>query len=269
MSYRQLPACMACAALAVAALLIAATVQAQAPPDLSPAQWQQRLGQPLPLQLRFADEQGRVAPLASFFGHRPVAILLMYLSCSQLCPLTMRLTRQAFQKSGLIPGRDFELLTVSIDPWDRPAEAARRKAQLAPSAAWQQGLHILTADRVGAESGARLAAAAGFGYIYDAHSRQYGHPAGWVLADPSGRISRYFFGVQYDPQVLRAAVRNAAGGGAPSWSQPLRLLCYCLTVLTGRYDAAILDGLRVVCLALLALGGLWIWRSGRRPAAPQ
>ena len=253
-----------CIPLALAALAGPAAVSAQRLPALGRADWQQRLGEQLPLQLKFADEQGRTMPLGRYFGRRPVAIILMYLSCSQLCPLTMRLTRRAFDQAGLVPGRDFELLAVSIDPWDRPAGAARRKAQLAPSAAWQRGLHILTAP-LGADPAATLAAAAGFGYIYDPHSRQYGHPAGWLLADAHGRVSHYFFGLQYDPRVLGAAVRNAAGGGAPTWSQPLRLLCYCLVVLTGRYDGVILEGLRFACLGLLALGALFLWRNLRRP----
>jgi protein SCO1/2 len=240
---------------------------AQPPPDLAQAAWQQHLGQPLPLQLQYVDEHGRVAPLASYFGRRPVALILMYLSCSQLCPLTMRLTQQAFQHAGLVPGRDFELLAISIDPWDRPAEAARRKAQLAGSGPWARGLHILTAVP-GTDPSATLAAAVGFGYLYDPHSRQYGHPAGWVLADGHGRINRYFFGLQYNAATVREAVRQAADGGRPTWSQPLRLLCYCLVDLAGRYDGRVLDILRFACIGMLLLGGWFMWRALRRPVHP-
>ncbi|MGH8143083.1 MAG: SCO family protein [Steroidobacteraceae bacterium] len=257
--------------MAMAALTALAGImppaRAQPPPDLAQAAWQQRLGRQLPLQLRYVDEHGRVAPLASYFGRRPVALILMYLSCSQLCPLTMRLTQQAFQKAGLIPGRDVELLAVSIDPWDRPAAALRRQAQLAGSGPWRAGLHILTAVP-GTDPSATLAAAVGFGYLYDPHSRQYGHPAGWVLVDAHGRINRYFFGLQYDAATLRGAVRNAAGGGRPTWSQPLRLLCYCLVALAGRYDGRILDILRFICIGVVLLGGWFMWRGLRRPASP-
>ncbi|HEX4025760.1 MAG TPA: hypothetical protein VHX52_13815 [Steroidobacteraceae bacterium] len=256
-------------AVAVSGLLsvTALPARAQPPPDLGRADWQQRLGQPLPLQLRYLDEQGHQVPLGSYFGRRPVALILMYLSCSQLCPLTMRLTQQAFRRAGLVPGRDFDLLAVSIDPWDRPAAAAQRKLQLAGSDAWRRGLHILTAVP-GTDPSATLAAAAGFGYLYDPHSRQYGHPAGWVLTDAHGRINRYFFGLQYDPATLRAAVRQAAAGARPTWSQPLRLLCYCLVVLTGRYDGRILDILRVACFGVVLLGGALLWRGLRRPMNP-
>jgi protein SCO1/2 len=240
---------------------------AQPPPDLAAAAWQQRLGQPLPLRLKYVDEHGRTVTLGSYFGRRPVALVLMYLSCAQLCPLTMRMAQQAFQQAGLVPGRDFELLAVSIDPWDRPAAALRRKSQLVHGAAWRRGLHILTAPP-GTDPSGQLAAAVGFGYLYDPHSRQYGHPAGWVLADAHGRINRYFFGVRYDPAALRSAVDHAAAGGRPTWSQPLRLLCYCLTVLTGRYDGLILDILRYVCFGVVLLGGYLLWRGVRRPVNP-
>lgn len=242
---------------------------AQAPPDLTRAGWQQRLGAQLPLQLEFADESGRVAPLSHYFGHHPVAIVLMYLDCTQLCPLTMAQIRLAFDRSGLTPGRDFTLLAVSIDPWDRAAQAATRKAALVHDAAWGRGLHILTAppgSAPDAAPGGRLAGAAGFGYIYDPASRQYGHPAGWLLADAHGRIEHYFFGVRFDPVGVARAVRQAAAGGQPTWSEPLRLLCWCLQTLTGRFDARIYDILRLVCLTLLAAGGALLWRSARRPA---
>lgn len=233
---------------------------------LARAVWQQHLGTALPLQLAFSEESGRVVPLAHYFSPgRPVALVLMYLSCSRLCPLTLSLTQQAFDRAGLVPGRDFELLAVSIDPYDGVAAAARRKLALAPQGAWQRGLHLLTAapaDRASlTPASARLAAAAGFGYLRDAADSQYAHPAGWVLLDPRGHVSRYFFGLQYDPRALREAVHQASVQAPPTWTQPLRLLCACLTVLTGRYDGRVLDGLRLLCVALMALGGLWLWRS--------
>jgi len=143
--------------------------------------------------------------------------------------------------------------------------AARRKRALASTAAWQRGLHVLTAapaDRGRPlAAGARLAAAAGFGYLHDAAGNQFAHPAGWVLLDPNGHINRYFFGLQYDPATVRAACRQAAAQAPPTWSQPLRLLCYCLVVLTGRYDARVLELLQLLCVAVMGIGGWWLWRS--------
>lgn len=242
---------------------------------LAAVAWQQRLGAAVPLQLRFSDDQGHVVPLSRYFSaRRPVALVLMYLSCSRLCPLTLSLTQQAFVRAGLVPGRDFELLAVSIDPYDGVAAAARRKAALAPAGPWQTGLQLLTAapaDRVRAHPASeRLAAAAGFGFLRNAAiaaatgtqaNNQFVHPAGWVLLDPGGHVSRYFFGLQYDPATLREAVRAAAAQAPPTWTQPLRLLCDCLIALTGRYDAQVLDGLRALCIALLGAGAVWLWRT--------
>ena len=247
---------------------------------LSAVGWRQRLGAAVPLQLRFSDDGGRVVSLSRYFSaHRPVALVLMYLSCSRLCPVTLSLTQQAFTRAGLVPGRDFELLAVSIAPYDGVAAAARRKAALAPQGPWQRGLQLLTAapaDRAKAHSASeRLAAAAGFDFVRNAAvaaatgaraDNQFVHPAGWVLLDPRGHVSRYFFGLQYDPRVLRQAVRAAAAQAPPTWTQPLRLLCDCLVALTGRYDAQVLDALRALCVLLLGAGGLWLWRM-RTPTA--
>ncbi|HEY7929408.1 MAG TPA: hypothetical protein VID71_05315 [Steroidobacteraceae bacterium] len=265
------------AALGAAALggTAVAAPAAKAVPALAAVAWQQRLGAAVPLQLRFSNDQGRVEPLSHYFrARRPVALVLMYLSCSRLCPLTLSLTQQAFTRAGLVPGRDFELLAVSIDPYDGVAAAARRKAAMAPPGPWQTGLQLLTAapaDRVHAHPASeRLATAAGFGFLRNATiaaatgaqaDNQFVHPAGWVLLDPSGHISRYFFGLQYDPATLREAVRAAGAQAPPTWSQPLRLLCNCLIALTGRYDAQVLDALRALCIALLGVGGWWLRRT--------
>lgn len=250
-------------------------------PALTQVAWQQRLGASVPLQLTFSDEQGRVVSLARYFRpRRPVALVLMYLSCSRLCPLTLSLTQQTLARAGLVPGRDFELLAVSIDPYDGVAAAARRKATLSSNAQWQSGLHLLTAtptDRPSLHPASeRLADAAGFGFLPNAAlappadatgAHQFVHPAGWVLIDPRGRISRYFFGLQYDPAAVRQAVHSAAAQQQPTWTQPLRLLCDCLTVLTGRYDGTVLNLLRLLCVTLLGLGGAWLWRRVRPMAA--
>src|SRR6185312_3911723 len=177
-------------------------------------------------------------------------------------PVTLSLTQQAFTRAGLVPGRDFELLAVSIDPYDGVAAAARRKAALAPQGPWQTGLRLLTAAP-GFDFVRNAAIAAATGARAD---NQFVHPAGWVLLDPRGHISRYFFGLQYDPRVLRQAVRAAAAQAPPTWTQPLRLLCDCLVALTGRYDAQVLDALRALCVLLLGAGGLWLWRM-RTPTA--
>jgi hypothetical protein len=82
-----------------------------------------------------------------------------------------------------------------------------------------------------------------------------------VLLDPRGHIARYYFGLQYDTVALRGAVQAASVQAAPSWTQPLQLLCYCLVDLTGRYDTRVLALLRLTCLSVALCGAVWLWRS--------
>lgn len=260
---RRVLACLLCLG---ASASVTGAAQAQIPTNLSTAQWQQRLGTALPLRARFEDSSGHPVQLGAHFGAHPVAIVFMYLNCPQLCPMTLQLARQAFERAGLVPGKDFELLALSIDARDTPAAAARREAALTDRHG--HALHVLTAPEAGqilATSTAQVAQAAGFGYFYDPRSRQFAHPAGFVLADAQGRVQQYFFGLQYDPRALRAAVQNARESGRPRWSTPLRLLCYCLGITNGRYTHDVVWGVRIGCLTALLLGGALAWRTLRPP----
>jgi len=194
------------AATAVVLALLASDAAAQGREILREIGFDQRLGGALPLDATFRDEGGRVVPLGSYFGSRPVVLSLVYYDCPMLCTLSLNGLVSALDVLPFAPGRDFELVTVSFAPTEGPALAAAKKAAYLKRYHREEaaaGWHFLTGD---ADAIRRLTEAVGFRYAWDAETRQYAHAAGVVVATPDGRVSRYLYGIEYAPKDLRLAV---------------------------------------------------------------
>ena len=177
------------------------------PVDLAVFAFRPHPGARLPLGEPLYAEEGRAVPLGHFFGKEPVVVILEYLRCKSLCGLTLENTIAALDALPLNAGRDFQMVAISIDPRDTPADLARAKAKyLVPyhhrSAA--DGIHFLAGS---AEAVRRIAGTIGFPYRYDPETNQYIHPAGFILAGRDGRISRYIFGVG-PAEIGRASCRE-------------------------------------------------------------
>ena len=247
----------------LAALLLAAPVHAQpvaypAPPQV---EFEQHPGARLPLRQSFVDDSGRRAPLRTFFDTRPVVLVLGYYRCPNLCSTLMDGVLEALADVRL-PADSYRVLGVSIDPSETADIAARKKASYAPLLQRAGAeLHLLT----GREQPIRaLAASTGIGYAYDAALEQFVHPAGFLIATPEGRISRYFPGVRFDPSDVRLALVEASSGRIGSPADRLLLLCSHYDPQTGRYSTEVMTLVRAVCLLVLALLGGWVWRQRRR-----
>jgi protein SCO1/2 len=188
--------------------------------------FRQHPGAQLPLDAALIDESGHPLALAGAFRNRPALLVLEYLRCENLCSLVLRGAVHSLQEAGLKPGRDVDLIAVSIDPRDSVADAAAARTMYAaafsnPSAT--SGMHFLTGSPVEV---ARLASAVGFPYRFDKGSGQYAHPAGFVVTTPSGRISRYMLGLDPPSESLRQAVAQAGAGDVAPAVHPLLLLCF-------------------------------------------
>ena len=180
-------------------LLAAPAAAIDPPPALAKVGFDQHLDAQIPLDLTFADEQGRSVKLAEYFGQKPVILVLAYYRCPMLCTLVLNGLVQSLRELPFNVGREFNVLTVSFDPRETPAlAAAKKKTYIAsygrPGAA--AGWHFLTGQ---AEPIARLTAAAGFRYVYDAQADQYLHTSGIILLTPQGRVSRYFYDIHFRP----------------------------------------------------------------------
>lgn len=217
------------------------------------ASWDQRLGAPLPLDLTFADETGRSVTLADYFDSVPVVIVFAYFHCSRLCPEVFAGVHEGLREARLIPNRDYRLLGVSIDPNDTPMAAEQHVTLVAA----QAGAHLLTSQT---GSGPQLARAAGFAYSPTPDPSQFAHPAGFLIATPRGAISRYFFGVRYTPDEIRAALDAARDDRTGSLADRLLMLCSGLDLPHAGRSAWILNTLRILVIATLIALAVIAWR---------
>lgn len=189
----------------------------------------------------------REARLDDFYGRTPLVLVLGYEGCINLCGTTLDGVSYALRTAGLAPERDYTALFVSIDPRDEKAPRSARA-----------GWHFLT----GAASAARLAKTVGFEYYYDADSGEYAHPAGFVVLTPNGEVARYFTGVRYDADEVRAALAGATRGETQSTFERVLLLCFH-DPRGGRHTAAVMWTLRTLIAAMLAALGVLAWRHRR------
>ena len=248
-----------------------ATPASRLPEALQNVGFDQRLGERLPLALEFTAENGERVALGRYFGARPVILTLVYYECPMLCTLVLNGVTSALKAVPFAPGRDFELVSVSFDPRDTPALAAKKKqhyvAELgAPSAA--AGWHFLTGDSTAI---AALTTAAGFRYAYDAERGEYAHASGILVLTPDGTISRLLYGIEYAPKDVRLALVEAGEGKIGSVVDVLLLYCFHYDPAAGKYGAAVVNLVRAG--GVLALVGLVSFilislRRDRRQAAP-
>jgi protein SCO1/2 len=218
----------------------------------------------LPLDLAFVDESGREVRLRdSFKPGKPVILTLNYYRCPMLCTLELNGLVAALKGMAWSAGDEFEVVTVSIDPREQPKLAREKKdAYLADYARTgsESGWRFLTGS---ADSIAALTRAAGFDYEYDAATDQYGHAAVILLATPEGRVSRYLYGVAFDPATLKLGLLEASHGRIGNSLDRFILYCYHYDSLQGRYALAAMRLMRVGAgLTALILGafvsGFWL-----------
>ena len=171
----------------------------------------QKLGDQVPPDLVFRDEQGDPVSLGRYFGDRPVILALVYYECPMLCSLQLGGLVRSLRALTLNPAEDFEVVTISFDPGETPAVAAGKKAaylERYARAGAESGWHFLTGAEESIEA---ITRAVGFRYAYDPETDEYSHAAGIVVLTPEGRISRYFYGIEYPARDLRLGLVEASG----------------------------------------------------------
>ncbi len=229
---------------------------------------EQKLNNPVPLDCRFVDAQGRRVQLGDLLDGRPVVLNLVYFECPMLCNLATNGLIRSLRALSFEAGQEFTVITVSFDPREGPemAAAAKRTAlKRYGRAADGEGWHFLTGKE---ESIRRLADAVGFRYRFDPESGQYLHAAGLMVLTPAGRVSRYLFGIDYAPRDLRLSLVEAAENKIGTTTDQVLLLCYQYDPATGKYGLLIHNSLRVFGVAtVLVIGsaaGLLLWREHKR-----
>ncbi len=228
---------------------------------------QQNLNASIPLDLVFHDETGAAVPLRTFFGQKPVLLAPVYFRCPMLCSQVLSGVVSGLRPLSIKPGRDFEIVAVSFDPADTPAEAARKRDHYShsySSRAGTAGWHFLTGDE---QSIRPLMNAIGFHYRYDAAHQIFIHASGVMVLTPDGHLARYLYGVDYEPKDLKLSLIEASNGRIGSPVDQILLYCYHYDPTTGKYGAVVINLLRgaaALMLAVLLLGGFLLFRRDFR-----
>jgi protein SCO1 len=214
----------------------------------------QNLGVQIDTAIPFRDETGKEVRLGDLLGDRPVILMPVYYECPMLCSMQLNGMVAAMHVLPFTPGKEFEIVTFSIDPNETPELARAKKEHYIRDygrAGAAEGWHFLTADK---ESIQQLTNTVGYRYTYDEPIRQWAHTSALIVLTPAGRVSQYFFGIEYDPADLKYSLIEASGGKIGSFIDHALLFCYRYDPATGRYSLAIMRVLQLASLAtMLAL----------------
>jgi protein SCO1 len=230
----------------------------------------QKLNQSIPLNLTFRDENGAPVQLAQFFGKKPVILTLVYYNCPMLCTQVLNGAESSLKELSTDIGNQYDVITISIDPTESHVLAKTKKEMYVgmygrPGAA--QGWHFLTGDEPQIK---QLADAVGFRYAYDPDTKQFAHASVIMLLTPEGKISRYFYGIQYPTRDLRLGLVEASEGKIGTPVDQVLLFCYHYDPATGKYGLLISHIIQAGgALTVLILGvGMLILFRGEHYALP-
>jgi protein SCO1 len=222
----------------------------------------------LPLDVGFLDHTGKSVQLRDYFdGKRPVLLSFAYHTCPTLCSMVLDATTRGISGTQWTAGVEYEVVTISIDPNDTPASAAKKREEMLarydrPPA--ENGWHFLVGSE---EAIATVTSAVGYRYFYNEKSEQYGHPAAIVFLTPDAMVARYLYGLNFEPTDIRLALLEASEGRSISTAEQIILYCYAYDPAANSYA---LMAVRVMKLGgavtVLVLGGFLVllWRRERR-----
>ena len=240
----------------------------------------QKLDAQVSADLTFKNEKGETVRLGDYMGKRPLILSLVYFECPGLCTMTLNGITTSLRPLAFTPGKEYDVLTISFDPRETPALAAEKKRRYVKDflragstkshdpASVEAGWHFLTGDEANI---AELCKTVGFRYTYDDRTKQYAHASAIMVITPGGKVSRYFYGLEYSTKDIRLGVIEAADEKIGTLTDAVSLFCYAYDPASGKYSLAITRVLKVAAaLTMLSLGsfvGLMLWRERRATAA--
>ncbi|MFZ0517501.1 MAG: SCO family protein [Acidobacteriaceae bacterium] len=244
--------------------------QTKLPEVLQKTTIHQNLDRPLPLNAEFRDEAGRAVHLGDYFGKRPAILALVYFHCNMLCPEELNGLIGALDMLKFTPGKDFNVIVVSFDPNDTPAEAAQQKALYVkrygrPDTA--AGWHFLTGSQ---SSITALTNAVGFGYVSvpgpDGKINQFAHPSSIELITSEGMISQYYLGVEYSARDMRAGLVEASHGQIGTPVDLIYTYCYHYDPHMAKNSMLVVRIVQLGCISTVLALGTFILISLRQEA---
>ncbi len=254
--------------------VVFAQVISEDDPHLKGINVDEHLGVNIPLDLEFTNEGGQKVKLRDYFqADRPVIMTLAYYECPMLCTMVLNGISDGVRKLEWLPGEQFQMLTVSIDPTETPALASRKRDNhlkemgkpVSPS-----GWAFLVGQQPQIQA---LAATLGFQYYYDKENDEYAHPAVVFLLSPDGKISRYLYGLEHEPKNLKLGLLEASEGKIGTTLEKLLLYCYHYDPQAGGYvifaiNVMRLGGVLTVIGLIFFIGLLWSKEKFRGQPVP-
>lgn len=231
---------------------------------------EQKLGESLPLDAEFKDEDGKSVKLGDYFAKgRPVVLALVYFECPMLCNQVLNGMTGSMKGISLDAGKDFEVVAISFDARenDKPDLGKNKKASYLERygrPGTETGFHFLTGTQSSIDA---VTKAAGFNYEWDEKSNQFAHASAIMIVNPDGKLSRYLYGIDYSPKDLKFGIIESADNKVGSAADQLLLYCYHYDPATGKYGFAVLSAMRMGgILTLLGLGamGFVFWRRNKK-----
>ena len=239
------------------------------PPALRDVGIEQKLDQQLPLDLVFRDEAGQEVKLNQYFGKKPVVLAFVYYDCPMLCTQVLNGMVTSFRVLPFQIGKEFDVVAVSFDPRETSALATAKKkiyVNYLPErmrAGASNGWHFLTGDQANI---AQLTDAVGFHYRYDEATKQFAHASAIMLTTPEGKLSRYFYGIDYPARDLRLGLIESSANKIGSPVDQLLLYCYHYDPATGKYGAAVMKVMRIAgVLTVLGIVAMLVLLKARNP----
>jgi protein SCO1 len=223
----------------------------------------QKLNSQIPLEAKFRDENGQPVVLKQYFD-KPVILTLVYYTCPMLCSEVLNGTVSSLKPVKFDVGKEFNVVTISIDPKDTPGAAMGKKKMMMARYGRHgadQGWHFLTGDKENIDA---VAKAVGWKYAYDPRSGQYAHASAIMLLTPEGKVSRYFYGIEYSAKDIQFGIMDASQNKIGSIADQVVLYCYHYDPATGKYGVAVMRLVRGAGLLTVALICGFIFVAVRR-----
>ncbi len=227
------------------------------PPALVNVGFDPQLNTQIPLDASFVDEFGKKVTLRDYSGKKPIVLAFVYFTCPMLCNQVEQTLVGTLKMISFNPGTEYEVVFLSFDSTDTPDAAIKKKHEAMSRfarPATEPGWHFLTGSK---ESIDTVTNAASFRFTYDPKTKLFGHASGILLLTPDGRISRYFFGVDYPSSNVRLGLVDASAGKIGNPVDHFLLFCYQYDPTKARYSATILSVIRMggmVTLLCMAIG---------------
>ena len=242
------------------------------PEALQEVKIEQKLDQQLPLDLVFRDETGRQVKLGDYFGRdvehqKPVVLAFVYYDCPMLCTQVLNGMVTSFRVLPFQIGKEYDVVTISFDPRETPELAQKKKKvyvdylpeKMRENAA--NGWHFLTGDQANI---AKITDAAGFRYRYDEKTQQFAHASAIMVTTPHGKLSRYFYGIEYPARDLRLGLIESSANKIGSPVEQLLLYCYHYDPATGKYGLVVMRVMRIAgVLTLLGIAAMLLLLKAR------